>query len=148
MSGSTELMLLRLALIAVIFLFVAVVAVSLRSGLTSVPAGATRRAAPAGWRLVVVAPGESGLARGTAFTLAGSMLIGRDSRAGIMIPDASVSARHAMVDRDQRSWRVSDLGSTNGTFVEGNRVLGQKSLVLGRGDRLTLGNVVLQLESD
>src|SRR5512139_3250522 len=130
MSGSTELMLLRLALIAVILLFVAVVAVSLRSGLPGVTAAAERRTAPRGWRLVVVAPGESGLARGVAFALAGSMLIGRDARAGIMIPDASVSARHAMVDRDQRSWRVSDLGSTNGTFVEGDRVVGQKSLPL------------------
>lgn len=147
MTGATELLVLRLGLIAVIFVFVAVVALSLR-GSFAVPA---RLGAPAQrprrWTLVVVGPGESGLARGTRFELAGNMLIGRDGRAGIVLPDASVSARHASIERVDRAWRVSDLGSTNGTFVDGRRV-GENGAAIRPGVKLGFGNIVLQLESD
>ncbi|MGE0600845.1 MAG: FHA domain-containing protein [Dehalococcoidia bacterium] len=147
MTGPTELLLLRLGLIAVIFVFVAVVALSLR-GSFAMPArhlAATQR--PRRWSLVVVGPGESGLARGARFELAGNMLIGRDGRAGIILPDASVSARHATIERLERSWRVSDLGSTNGTFIDGKRV-SEKGAQVRPGVKLTFGNIVLQLESD
>jgi hypothetical protein len=146
-TGATELLLLRLGLIAIIFVFVAVVALSLRGSFgvpTRAPAAAAR---PRSWRLVVVGAGESGLARGAEFALAGNMLIGRDGRAGIILPDASVSTRHATIERVDGTWRVTDLGSTNGTFVNGKRV-GERGATARRGMKLAFGNVVLQLESD
>ena len=146
MSGSTELLLLRLALIAVIFLFVALVAMSLRGSVE--PRRSVRAAGSAGrWRLVVVRPGETGLVRGTEFILAGTMVIGRDGRAGIILADSSVSTRHASVERVSDGWKVTDLGSTNGTLLEG-AVVGERGVVARGKERLTVGSVVLQFSSD
>ena len=145
MSGSDELLVLRLGLIAVIFVFALAVAVSLRSSRgvrEPVQRGVPGQKA---WRLVVLVPGDGGLVRGARFSLAGMMVLGRDSRAGVVLPDASVSARHASVERVGGEWRVVDLGSTNGTFIDGRRV-GDSGAFLRMGQRLALGSVVLQLE--
>ncbi len=147
MTGATELLFLRLGLIAVIFVFVAVVALSLRGSFAMPVRRVASSQRPRNWTLVVVSPAESGLARGARFELAGNMLIGRDGRAGIVLPDVSVSARHASIERLDRSWRVSDLGSTNGTFIDGKRV-GEKGAPVRPGAKITFGNVALQLESD
>lgn len=143
MSGPTELLVMRLGLIAVIFVFVAVVAVSLRGGLAS-GATASTPVRASRWRLVVVAPGETGLTPGTEFVLAGAMVLGRDGRAGIVLPDASVSTRHASLERTRDGWRLTDLGSTNGTFVE-DRPVNSRGVRVRAGDRVTVGNVTLQL---
>jgi hypothetical protein len=146
-TDSTELLVLRLALIAIIFVFVAAVALSLRTG--SLPRSAVARASrPAvRWKLVVLRPGETGLQPGTEFALAGQMLVGRDERAGIVLADASVSTRHASIERTDHGWRVLDLGSTNGTFING-RQLGPKGATVRGREKLTFGNVVLQLSSE
>lgn len=147
MSGPTELLVLRLAMIGVIFLFVAVVAVSLNGSVgRRAPAQAgTVRARQA--RLVVVRAGETGLARGAQFVLAGTMLVGRDGEAGIVLGDGSVSTRHATIERVDGSWVVADLGSTNGTFVDGRQV-GRAGATLRPRGQVTFGNVVLQLLVD
>lgn len=144
MSGPTELLVLRLGLIALIFVFVAVVALSLNAsvGRRATPVAAGRQA-----RLVVVRPGESGLAQGTQFALAGMMVLGRDPGAGIIIGDSSVSTRHATIERVDGHWRVTDLGSTNGTFVDGKQV-GPRGATVRPNGRLAVGNVVLQLLTD
>jgi len=145
-AGATELLILRLGLIAVILVFAAVVALSLRSTLLPTPA---RRAAArtSSWKLVVVAPAETGLDRSAVFVLAGTMVVGRDARAGIALGDPSVSVRHASISPANGGWRVADLGSTNGTFVEGRPVDAKGVLLRGR-ERLTFGNVVLQLVAE
>ena len=145
MSGPTELLVLRLGLIAVIFLFVAVVAASLRGSIVPVRARTGARPAPS-WKLVVLTPGESGLRRGTEFALAGTMLIGRDARAGIIIPDGSVSTRHATIERVTGGWRVRDLGSTNGTLVNGRGIPAEGAVLRG-DEQISVGGVVLQLSS-
>lgn len=141
-----ELLLLRLALIAVIFGFVAAVAVGLRSGLAPVRAAAPSPSAPRrrGWRLVVLAPGDTGLAPGVEFVVAGRMTIGRDMAAGIVLGDPSVSGRHAAIERVQGGWRLTDLGSTNGTSASG-RPVGPGGVVLTGGEKIVLGAVVLRL---
>jgi len=139
-----DLLVIRLGLIAVIFVFALAVALSLRSGLQGVRAPAPPPARRAGWRLVLVSPGETGLAPGAVFALAGSMTLGRDGDAGIVLSDPSVSARHAVVERVQGGWRIADVGSTNGTRVDG-RPVGPGGVVLRGDERITLGAVVLRL---
>lgn len=142
-AGPTELLALRLGLIAIMFVFLAVVALTMRGGLASAvrkPAKPVQQS----WRLLVLAPGDSGLQRGFAFPLAGTMLVGRDGRSGVVIPAASVSARHASIERAPNGWRLVDLGSTNGTFVNGRRV-DDAGAILGGGERITIGSVELQL---
>lgn len=146
MSGSTELLLLRLAMLALILGFAWVVTLSLRQSWIPRSANVAERRSPSarGWRLVVVAPGDSGLAAGMEFGLAGSMTIGRDGEAGILIAESSVSSRHAAIERVQGGWKLSDLGSTNGTTANG-RPVGPGGVLLRGGERIGLGTVVVRL---
>ena len=98
MSGSVELLLLRLGLIAIVFAFVFAAALSMRSGLRAPVAGRTLRSG-LGPRFVVIAPGETGIRAGTEIALAGEMSIGRDSTNGIVLGDPSVSGLHATIER-------------------------------------------------
>ncbi len=92
----------------------------------------------------MVAPGDTGLPPGAEFAVAGSMTIGRDMSAGIVLGDPSVSIRHAAIERVQGGWRLSDLGSTNGTSANGRRV-GPGGVLLKGGEKIVLGAVVLRL---
>lgn len=145
MSGPTELLVLRLGLIAIMFGFLALVALTMRGGQSRrLERPRSTAATSAAWHLVLLVPGDTRLARGTQFPLAGTMIIGRDPGAGIVIPDASVSLRHASITRTTGGWRVADLGSTNGTLVNGRPV--ERDGTPLRGDeRITFGAVVLQL---
>lgn len=65
-------------------------------------------------------------------------VIGRGSEADVVVDDAGVSRRHAEVHTDGNQVRVVDLGSTNGTFVDGERV-GPQGAPLADGSRITVG---------
>ena len=73
----------------------------------------------------------------------GDHTIGRDPRCAVCLDDASVSRRHARI-RVARTGDavIEDLDSTNGTFVEGRRVKGERPL--RDGDRVTIGSVALR----
>ncbi len=146
MSSSAELLALRLALIAVIFVFVLVVALTMRSGVRSTTVLAPReRQGARGPRLVVVAPGETGLQPGAEFPIAGVMSVGRDLSNGIVLADASVSTRHAEIERVRDGWRLTDLGSTNGTTIDGRPVDG-RGVMVRRGQEIGLGSVVVRFQ--
>ncbi|AWW40305.1 FHA domain-containing protein [Streptomyces cadmiisoli] len=63
--------------------------------------------------------------------------LGRDPQGDIVYDDARVSWRHATVSFNGRSWVIEDHGSTNGTFVQGQRI---HQLEIGPGSSLNLGN--------
>lgn len=48
--------------------------------------------------------------------------VGRDASNDLMLPHPEISRRHARIERDGAGWRVVDLRSTNGTWVNGERV--------------------------
>jgi len=74
------------------------------------------------------------------------LTIGRSSRCGIQIPFNSVSREHARVFvRDGRP-AILDLGSRNGTWVNGNRIAGQTTLKAG--DRVEIGGILFEVRSD
>jgi serine phosphatase RsbU (regulator of sigma subunit) len=52
----------------------------------------------------------------------GEYIIGRRSDCQIFVPDMRVSRQHARIVRESGRWQLEDLGSNNGTFVNGNRV--------------------------
>ena len=63
------------------------------------------------------------------------VVVGRSTECDIQIPENSVSRKHARIFRDGDQWRVTDLGSSNGTFVDGQRLTPDvPSLVRDRGD--------------
>ncbi|MGV9759436.1 FHA domain-containing protein [Streptomyces tricolor] len=63
--------------------------------------------------------------------------LGRDPQGDIVFDDARVSWRHATVSFNGRSWVIEDHGSTNGTFVQGQRI---QHMEIGPGSSLHLGN--------
>jgi len=65
------------------------------------------------------------------------VVLGRSRDAGVRISDVNISRKHAEVREENSSYWVVDLGSTNGTLVNGKRVDRQR---LRDGDRITLGS--------
>ena len=102
------------------------------------PAGVT---AEAGEVLVVTA----GAALGRRLTVGDELVIGRSvSGAGGLSDDLELSRRHARVARDAAgALSIEDLGSANGTFVNGERVRGRQ--VLKAGDSVRIGSTTLEL---
>jgi pSer/pThr/pTyr-binding forkhead associated (FHA) protein len=73
------------------------------------------------------------------------IIIGRDATNNIPINDAEVSRKHAKLILQSSAYVIQDLGSTNGTFINGQRITA--SQVLKPGDKVTLGeNIVLMYE--
>src|SRR5262249_27764284 len=64
-------------------------------------------------------------------------VIGRSPENAVALPDSSLSRQHARILRDGLKFTIEDLGSTNGTFVDGERVNGTQPLE--DGARIYLG---------
>src|SRR5512147_2718014 len=85
---------------------------------------------------------RSGPTPGAAFALEGDqMTIGRDSTNEIVINDAEVSRRHARLTFQGGKYVLEDLGSTNGTFVNGQRLAGPR--VLKPGEVVSFGQQIV-----
>jgi FHA domain/Domain of unknown function (DUF1707) len=69
--------------------------------------------------------------------------IGRDPDCDLVIPDISVSRRHAGLARGTGGWLLTDLGSTNGTTLNGWRV--RDAVPVRCGDRVSFGAVTFEL---
>jgi adenylate cyclase len=72
--------------------------------------------------------------------------LGRDPLCEVQVDDVRASRRHARIDRSGDKFIVRDLGSMNGTFVNGARLLGEKSLK--DGDVISIGAVRMRYEQD
>jgi FHA domain/DUF1707 SHOCT-like domain len=102
-------------------------------GLTAdVPAASRLRRALAGIR-AALAPQPTGLLSGVS---RGHITLGRSSSCQLVFDDDTVSRRHAELVLRDGAWHVVDLGSSNGTYVNGRRV---NDVEVRRGDELTLG---------
>jgi FhaA, N-terminal domain/FHA domain len=72
----------------------------------------------------------------------GRVVIGRSRECDVRVEDGNVSRRHAeLVQESPTAWAVVDLGSTNGTEVNGHRV--SKRTRVDDGDRITIGSTEL-----
>ncbi len=131
---------LRLLFLAGLYLFLwAVVRVLLRD----LRAAAREPGSELG-RLVVLASPSGEPAVGAGFSLDAVTTLGRGVNATIVLDDEFVSSEHAALTYRGRIWFLEDLGSTNGSFVNGSPVEGSAPLVFG--DELQFGNVRLRLE--
>ncbi len=84
---------------------------------------------------------ETQLTKKRVFPFYAKMIIGRQSTNDIPLPDRTVSKRHAVIGRVRGQAVVKDLGSRNGTSVNGQKV---EKAILASGDRLKVGSVTLR----
>lgn len=97
-----------------------------------------KRAAPV--QLAVIEPAEQ---RGRRFPLAEELTVGRAAGCQVTVDDTFASQLHARVFTHNGQLFVEDLGSTNGTYLNRKKVQGPQ--VMHRGDRLRVGNTVMEL---
>ncbi len=91
-------------------------------------------------RLAVIEPAELA---GTEFAMEPETTIGRSSGCTIVLDQQYVSQVHTRVFQREDQVFAEDLGSTNGTWVNGVRAVGQ--MPARAGDRIQIGNVILEL---
>ncbi len=89
--------------------------------------------------LVVIAGKQLGLRR----VVDRSVLIGRDPKSDLVLTDELVSSRHALLEDRGDSWTLVDLGSTNGTVVNGQTAT---EFVLAPNDKILFGRTVVRFE--
>ena len=99
---------------------------------------AERKALPV--QLAIVEPAAL---RGRTYPLAEELTVGRAAGCQVTIDDTYASQIHARVFSRDGQLFVEDLGSTNGTFVNRQKVNGPQAF--RRGDKLQVGNTVLEL---
>lgn len=131
---------LRIGFVLLVYLFLFFVARALWRDLRTTIAGAGQALG----RLVVVASPEGSPVQGASLPLDAVNTIGRDVNNSIVVDDSFASAEHAVLTFRGRAWYIEDRGSTNGTWLNGQRVEGH--LPLGYGDELQVGQVRLRLE--
>ena len=71
------------------------------------------------------------------------MIVGRAPNCDCVVPEDCISRKHAQLWRDGERWYVRDLGSRNGTRINGVRVM--EAIEVRRGDRLDLGGAPYRL---
>jgi pSer/pThr/pTyr-binding forkhead associated (FHA) protein len=80
------------------------------------------------------------------YTFSGEAVIGRGAAADVSIPDPSISRRHALARLEGRTVVLEDLGSANGTYLNGNPV--RSATRAEHGDQLRIGAVDVELRID
>ena len=89
--------------------------------------------------------GGPGLRAGETIEIVSTTVIGRDAGTGIRLDgDEFASSQHARIEPRQDGVWVEDLGSTNGTFLNGERITAER---LQPGDVVRVGQTELRLEA-
>ena len=144
---------IKIVFLALLWLFIALVADVIRKDMfgrkvaaASLPAVETTRRK----RGKEVLPSRFAVSQGTqqglSVPLEPTINLGRAADSTFLLDDDYSSARHAqLVQRDERTWVVTDLNSTNGTYVNGQRLTSPVPVSLG--DVIRIGKTLMRLES-
>jgi len=106
------------------------------------PRRTTKSPSPGAPRLLVVGGADVGASADLGSATAG-VTIGRSARAGLRLHDSTVSSLHARLGRTATGFTVEDLGSSNGTFVNGVPASGAMPVEIG--DIIEVGDVALRI---
>ena len=130
---------LKLIFIGFLYLFLFQVARSIRSHLGGAVGKGSGARPPA--ELVVVV---SDTLRGRRYTVGTATVIGRSEDADIVVDDSYASDLHVRVGMQNGTMTVHDLGSTNGTYVNGRRITVPTAVALG--DSVQVGRTILEVK--
>ncbi|MCK9462549.1 MAG: FHA domain-containing protein [Proteobacteria bacterium] len=86
-------------------------------------------------RLDIVDPGDPGAAHSRSF-VQDRVIIGRARSCDVCLPDMAVSTRHAEIRLDGNDYKAVDLGSLNGTFIAGQRLVPHRARRLSNEDMI------------
>lgn len=131
---------IRLLFLILLYLFLARL---MRALLRDLRAAAREPSDRPGRLVVLESPGGEP-AVGRSFGLDVITPLGRDVNNAIVIDDPFASADHAVLTYRGRSWYLEDLDSTNGSFINGQRIEGVAAL--GFGDEIQIGQVRFRLD--
>ena len=92
--------------------------------------------------LLVIVEGPNA---GREFDVSGGVIVGRDDSAGVVIDDPEASRKHASLASEGTGLKVEDLGSTNGTFVNEERLSGPRTVAAG--DRVRIGTTIFEVRA-
>lgn len=128
----------KVLVVVVLYGFLWVVARAVRTHLTA--PGTVERGPAVTGEIVFVQPAAL---TGTMVPVDGPVVVGRGDGADLTIADPFASERHACFDRVGGRLVVEDLGSTNGTLVNGVRLQGRRALE--RGDAIAIGQTIMEV---
>ena len=129
---------LKILFLILIFLFLWQVALAIR---THVGTGPSLKKSKGGRELVVL---RGDAEKGTTVRLRpAGHTIGRSPDADVVIDDPYASEFHARVESNEGGTLVHDLGSTNGTYVNGRRI--SAPTPAGQGDTVQIGKTILEV---
>jgi FHA domain len=146
------LLILKVAFLVLLYGFIVLVVRSATKGMQQAPqesivlgaaeAAALRAEHGPTTRLLVVSSPE--LREGQTIEIAGPTVVGRDAHAGIRLDrDDFASGQHARIEPRPDGALVDDLGSTNGTFVNGRKL--KRAQLAKTGDVIKIGATELQV---
>lgn len=93
--------------------------------------------------LLVLECPDGSLQAGDEIVVRKRQIVGRSTKSNITLDDPSVSGQHAVIEPGGGRWHVQDLRSTNGTFVNGDQVIGITAFE--NGDILQFGRIQLRV---
>lgn len=140
MSVDDALLIGRVLFVAALYGFLVVLALVLRRELAVRAARADERAPG---DLLVVEPFETGLDPGERIPLLAVSRVGRSDDNDVILTDTFVSSEHAKLVWNGSGWVLEDLGSTNGTRVNGKQV--KRAIPINPGDTIEFGRVKAKL---
>lgn len=142
----TLLLISKFAFLGLIYLVLLVVVLAVHREMRQNAERKGHTTASAPGRLKIVESGSDPLlSPGRVLALQSQSRIGADADNDIVLDDKFVSARHARLRWNGDGWSIEDLGSTNGTFVDGRRCTPHQEEMVLIGAILEIGDVVLQL---
>jgi predicted component of type VI protein secretion system len=154
-SFAVVVLIFRIALVVLLYLFLAQVVRMVYRDLRATAAGSSfsgpAPAAPSARagavaQLVVLAAGKTTFQVGQEFRLRNPTLLGRDPANDISVDDDFVSAQHLRLLSGPTGWVAQDLNATNGTRLNGTRLTG--TAPLKSGDILDIGRLKLRFVLD
>lgn len=76
-----------------------------------------------------------------------SMIVGRSPESDLIVPHPSISRKHCQVEVIENTLFIKDLNSSNGTFINGVRLIPEEKHVIKAGDKLMIGKLDAQISN-